>query len=677
MQKKKKFITLFLVFALAFVLIGRQIPAGAKQSGMASVIISFHEAPGNSGASLIKRTGGQIKHQYKLIPAIAATVPEAALRGLSKNPNIKLVEPDIKIYATDVEMDNSWGVEHIGSAIVHADGNQGEGVKVGILDTGIDHRHPDLDGNFAGGYNFIDNNTRIMDDNGHGTHVAGIIAAEDDGQGVVGVAPKAKLYAYKILDSNGSGNISNIISALEMAVADGIQVTNNSYGWPVEEGNVYAVEQAFIEAANAGIINIAAAGNSGKSDVSLDNVNYPARYDSVIAVAATDQNNTRASFSSTGADVEISAPGVGVISTYLRRSYAGISGTSMACPHVAGTVALMLTGGVLQENVRSVLQETADDLGKVDFDPVYGYGLIDTDEAVLTDIDNPPLIKILNPLEGDFVSGDVDIAVSASDDKDEVLNIEIYLDDNATPIAVNNTQTDGNYLFVWDSSTSDEGTHTIIAQVMDTAGNITDDRVNINLNNDNKAPVAVASYSPLDVYTNTEVSFIASGSYDPDGETLSYFWDFDDGLDSTEINPAHIFDEAKEYIVTLRVTDAAGAYDTETLSITVIENEVKTMSATLSDMSINSWAVFHEANITVTIMEIDGVTPVYGASVSGDWSGIVSGFSTGVTNENGKVTFSSPRAKKTKSGTFVFTVNNVSHPNYNWNDNNVSDSVSY
>ncbi|MBU2052676.1 MAG: S8 family serine peptidase, partial [Nanoarchaeota archaeon] len=150
---------------------------------------------------------------------------------------------------------------------------------------GIDYNHPDLKSNYKGGYDFVNTDTDPMDDHGHGTHVAGTVAALDNGIGVVGVAPEANLYALKVLSSGGSGSYSDVIAALQWCVNNGIQVTNNSYGSSGDPGT--NVKEAFDNAYNIhGIIHVAAAGNSGNPPGRGDNIIYPARYDSVIAVAA-------------------------------------------------------------------------------------------------------------------------------------------------------------------------------------------------------------------------------------------------------------------------------------------------------------------------------------------------------------------------------------------------------
>jgi len=369
---------------------------GGPPDGLVKVLIGFNEKPGAAQQAMVRVAGGQIKYTYHIVDAIAASIPEKAIEALQKNPNVRYVEPDGQVYALDAELDNTWGVKRIGAGAVHDSGNGGAGVKVAIIDSGVDYTHEDLDNNFDTsllGHDFVNNDTDPMDDNGHGTHVAGTVAAEDNGEGVVGVAPEASLYALKVLDSGGRGDFSDVIAALQWCVDNGIQVTNNSYGSSGDPG--VSLEEAFDSSAIAGILHVAAAGNSGNPPARGDNVGYPAAYDSVIAVAATDQSDERARWSSTGPDVELAAPGVGIYSTYIGGDYATMSGTSMASPHVAGVAALVIAAAGIGD-VRTQLQDTADDLGD---SSLYGYGLVNAVEAVgITSADN------LGPVTSDVVA---------------------------------------------------------------------------------------------------------------------------------------------------------------------------------------------------------------------------------------------------------------------------------
>jgi subtilisin family serine protease len=353
--------------------------ATAEPLAPVRVIVTFHQPPGASQQMLIRNLGGVVRHTYDLVPAVAAELPPGAVASLRAAPGVALVEEDQLVHLIDTELDSSWGVKHIGAGEVHPT-NSGEGVKVAILDTGIDYTHPDLDDNYAGGYDFVNGDSDPLDDHSHGTAVAGVVAAEDNGSGVVGVAPRARLYALKVLDNRGTGRVSYIIAALEWAVGHDIDVVNMSLGSPDDS---LILHTAIISAYEAGLVLVAAAGNSNPCPGSpaADNVLYPARFNEVIAVAATDQSNARVCYSSTGPAVELAAPGKSVWTTYPTTKpsdYAFFSGTSAASPHVAGAAALVLASGISNTNdgVRLWLQETADDLGAAGRDTWYGFGLV-------------------------------------------------------------------------------------------------------------------------------------------------------------------------------------------------------------------------------------------------------------------------------------------------------------
>ncbi|MGA1792327.1 MAG: S8 family peptidase [Thermoplasmatota archaeon] len=264
-----------------------------------------------------------------------------------------------------------WGVDRIDADLVWTSFT-GEGVKVAILDTGVDKDHPDL--NIAGGVNFVPLGRKIDsrkydDDNGHGTHVAGTIAAQDNSIGVVGVAPGVSIYAVKVLDRSGSGSLTWIINGLNWAIANDMDIISMSLSTDYDYTNFRNAIQAVYD---AGIVIIAAAGNDGSQ------VDYPAAYSTVVAVSATDSSDNLPYWSNYGSQIEVAAPGVSIPSTWNDGGYKTISGTSMACPHVTGVAALVLdkdpTLGI--EKVREALHD-AEDLGAAGRDNLYGYGLVD------------------------------------------------------------------------------------------------------------------------------------------------------------------------------------------------------------------------------------------------------------------------------------------------------------
>jgi len=376
------------------------------------VIVVFKEKP---DSDLIKAHGGKIKYQFSIIPAIACSFPSDVIDVLKKNPKVAYVELDGKVKALGEVL--PWGVDRIdaekvwdsdGDLVVDEGANAGS-VKVAVIDTGIDYDHPDLADNVKGGVSFVDYTSNYMDDNGHGTHVAGIIAAVDNDEGVIGVAPKVLLYAVKVLDSEGSGYVSDVIAGINWAVENGMQIISMSLGTNTDYDSL---RQACDNAYNAGVLLVAAAGNDASRFTvrfGIDTIDYPARYDSVIAVGAINQEDERPSWSSTGPELELAAPGVDIYSTYLDNTYATLSGTSMACPHVTGVAALIFASNIAEvapdydqdgdgawdaSEVRAWLQATAEDLGDPGKDELYGYGLVDAARAAGVEI--KPLPKSMH-----------------------------------------------------------------------------------------------------------------------------------------------------------------------------------------------------------------------------------------------------------------------------------------
>ncbi|HLB71753.1 MAG TPA: S8 family serine peptidase, partial [Candidatus Methanoperedens sp.] len=187
------------------------------------VIIGFDKPVGVSENDLIKSHSGKVKKDFHLINAISASVPEVEIEKMKKNPRIRYIVNDT-IFKMSDEYSNSWGVQYIGSQPVHNQSINGAGIKIAVLDTGIDYNHEDLKNNFKGGYDFVNNDPDPWDDNClsffktcHGTHVSGIIAAEHNSIGVVGVAPGASIYAVKVLDAGGFGAASLVVSGIEWA----------------------------------------------------------------------------------------------------------------------------------------------------------------------------------------------------------------------------------------------------------------------------------------------------------------------------------------------------------------------------------------------------------------------------------------------------------------------------
>lgn len=219
---------------------------------------------------------------------------------------------------------------------------RGKGITVAILDTGCDLTHPDLKEQIIGGRNFTEddhgNSDAYMDYNGHGTHVAGTIAAMQNNQGVIGAAPEAKLLIIKVLDKNGSGQYDWIIKGLHYAIEQKVDIISMSLGGPADVPELY---EAIQKAVNNNILVVCAAGNEGDGDDGTDEYAYPGSYNEVISVGAIDLEGNSSRFSNSNNEVDLVAPGEKILSTYLNGKYAALSGTSMATPHVAGAMALI------------------------------------------------------------------------------------------------------------------------------------------------------------------------------------------------------------------------------------------------------------------------------------------------------------------------------------------------
>lgn len=639
-------LSLLAALVLVAMLIGPVTSAASSQAPTkVKVLIAFTHQPGPAERALVRGVSGDIKYTYHLVPAMAASIPEVAIEGLRRNPNVTAVEPDIQAQVIDAELDNAWGVKRIGAGLIHAQGTKGTGVKVGILDTGIDLDHPDLAYDPACSVNFVEGES-LDDGHSHGTHVAGTLAALDNDMGVVGVAPEATLCVYKVFSNSGSGDYSDIIAALERAVADGVQITNNSYGSSADPGTT--VKAAFDNAYAAGLLHVAAAGNYGNLWGTGENCIYPARWDAVVATAATTQSDTRASFSSTCPEVELAAPGDQIYSTMPGGGYGYKSGTSMASPHLAGTAALVLAAYPDWSNgeVRSRLQSTADELGNPGRDPWYGFGLVDADEAA----NNPPVA------DDQAVTTDEDtpvgITLTASDlDGDPLAYSLVDGSTNGTLSGSAPTLT-----YTPDPNYNGPDSFTFIANDAVADSNIATVSITVNPVND----------APLPTFTTTctdrTCDFDASASYDPDGSIVSYSWSFGDGNMGSGATTSHTFAAAGSYSVILTITDNGAATGTDTQRVTVNE-PAPTHVGDLDGTSISNGKTW-QAQVIITIHD-SSHQAVVGATVSGAWSGGWSGSSSCLTGTSGTCAVTSGDMAK-KVGSAILTVNNVEHAGFSY-----------
>ena len=335
-------------------------------------------------SDLHARLGAKVKGQIAKLGVQIVAVPSdrmaEALEAYQRDPRVEFAEPNYLIHAMpttpdDVYFDSQWALSRIQAPAAWDITTGSSDVIVAILDTGVDLNHPDLDDKIVSGYDFISDDPIPQDDHGHGTHVAGIAAAEtNNGIGVAGISWGARIMPVKVLDAAGTGTNSDAANGIVWAVDHGAEVINMSFGGP---GFSFTLRDAVDYAWDRGAVLVAAAGNESSSSPS-----YPAAYTHVMGVSATDQSDNRAPFSNYGSYISVAAPGVSIRST-VPGGYQAWSGTSMACPHVAGLAALLFSEGLSNAAVRQAIEQSADDLGPPGWDQVYGYGRINAYRALL------------------------------------------------------------------------------------------------------------------------------------------------------------------------------------------------------------------------------------------------------------------------------------------------------
>jgi subtilisin family serine protease len=474
-NKKRKILVLTLVTTL--LLSSAPIFSSAASPEKVRVIIGFH---GTIKPKIIKDVQGEMQNTLDEINAIVAMIPTNAIQGLQHNPQVRYVEEDKYVRLVQAQT-LPWGIDRIDAEKVWSF-NTGAGVAIAIVDTGIDYDHPDLAGNYWKGESFVDYTNDPMDDNGHGTHCAGIAASVDNTDGVVGVAHGAYLIAAKVLNQNGGAQLSWIADGIIWAADNGADVISLSIGYDQHvESWQNACDYAYY---TKGCVVVASAGNSGNPPGRGDNVEYPARYASVIAVSATDSNDKRARWSSTGPDVELAAPGVDIYSTLWDDTYGYKSGTSMSCPHVSGVAALVLAGtvdpsydsdndGVWDNNeVRSKMDDTAEDLGDAGRDSHYGYGLVDAEAATSVPLEHDVAVTALDVpssvLQGDTAT--IQVTAKNLGTNAETFDLTVtdetygeFTETRSITLAAGGSTVE---TFTWDTTGATLGDHTIKAEAI-------------------------------------------------------------------------------------------------------------------------------------------------------------------------------------------------------------------
>ncbi|ARO87589.1 peptidase S8 [Nitrosospira lacus] len=393
---------------------------------------------------------------------------KAIAARLAHHPHLKFAEPDYLVTPDFVPNDpyygSAWHLPKIGAASAW-DGAQGAGVTIAILDSGVDSAHPDLAARMVPGWNFYDNNSNTSDVYGHGTKVAGAAAAAgNNGVGVASVSGQSKIMPIRVTNTSGAGYVSMLAQGTTWAADRGARVVNMSFALIAGSSTIQNAAQYM---KNKGGLVVVGAGNSGINETYAPTT-------TLIAVSATDSNDAKASWSSYGNFVAVSAPGAGIWTTTRGGGYGAVSGTSFSSPVTAGVVALMMSAAPTLQNtkIESLLFSTAVDLGAAGRDPYYGYGRVNAGAAVKAAVaavpvadTQPPVVSISAPLGGATVTGLVPVNVTATDNTG-VTHVELRV--NSTTVAIDTSAPFG---FTWDSTGTPNGMSNLVAYAFDAAGN--------------------------------------------------------------------------------------------------------------------------------------------------------------------------------------------------------------
>lgn len=594
---------------------------------------------------LADRHGGRPGFVYEhALQGFTLSLPAPAIAAVAANPRVAYVEPVRIVEAT--------GTQPIPTGVDRIDGDINPPsipmeVDIAILDTGV-YIGSNPDGSARG---HLDLNLRFVADcsqalfyplfggcsgsgdfqdyHGHGTHVAGIAAARDNDIGSIGVAPGATLWSFKVLGADGTGTTGNILAGIDAvaARADQIEVANMSLGF---EGTSQAIDDAIATSTDAGVVFVVAAGNSAKDASTFSPANGP----DVITVSAlsdfdglpgglgaptcrSDVDDTLADFSNFGSEVEIAAPGVCIFSTWLNDGYNTISGTSMASPFVAGAVARLIAERGLPTDDRADVEAIKA--------MVIGDGVDQTSVCGFTDVDSSPEpLLFVNGLAygGDGTCGEGNAAntTPVSDFSYICLDLTCEFTDESTDSdgSIANRQ--------WsfgDTATSTEqnpshtfigaGAYTVSLTVTDDDGATSSSSQQVTVSDAtpvNQPPEAGVSASCVDLvcdFTNT--------SSDPDGDGLTFLWEFGDGTSSAAVSPSHAYSAGGVYTVTLTASDGTDT-DVATTNVTV------TQPAASTDITAAVYPVLvdgRDATVETGVFDGDG-NFVGGASVDGVWT---------------------------------------------------------
>ncbi len=626
---------------------------------------------------------------FKVLTFPEAIPPQAMVNVYAKNPNVEYAELNYIAHAFMVPDDSYYGYQwhldnatHGGIGMEQAwDISTGSGVIVAVVDTGVRSGGPDGIDTIIAGWDFVNSDNNPTDDEGHGTHVAGTIAQNtNNGAGVAGVAFNCSIMPVKVLDAGGSGSYAWIADGIRYAADHGAKVINMSLGGRF--GSI-TLESAVAYAYGKGVTIVCASGNNGSRKF----VSYPAAYDAYcIAVGATRYDEEVAYYSNCGNSLDLTAPGGDLNvdqngDTYgdgvLQETFDAASGdwgywfyqgTSMASPHVAGVAALIISKGIATapDDVRNVLESTAEDKGPTGWDSRYGYGIVDAYAALTYGVNPPPTllsIAVTPPSATIEIDGTQQYTAVGTYSDDSTANITETATWNSSNESVATISASGLATGVGDGST----------YVTATLDNITSNQATLNVS---PASVELETISVTPASASIEIggtqAFTAMGTYSNGSTqdiTSSATWN------SSDTSVATISSGLATGVGegTTSITAALDGIESDAASLTVTSSSG---GGVLSVEFINDWTEVRTAgkNTFVTafaeVRVIDGGgNDVEGATVTGEWSVAVSGVATNVTNGAGLTVLTSPEAKAPRKGgglTFVLTIINVEKSGYTY-----------
>jgi len=507
-------------------------------------------------------------------------LPEAVLEQvqaeLEKSGLAAFVEKDYLAEGAAVPNDPSyasqWYLAKINASMAWdvSRGNSGE--VVAVVDSGVDSTHPDLSGKLAAGWNFLAANEDTSDVLGHGTAVAGAVAAMTDNlAGISGLAWNNRIMPLVVLNSSNYASYSNIAAAIIWAADHGARAINVSIGGTSASSTLQsAVDYAW----SKGAVVFASAMNSATSTPA-----YPAACDKVVAVASTTESDTLASFSNYGTWIDVTAPGTSILTTRRGGDYSYWQGTSFSSPLVAGAAALMWSANpkLSPSALVDLLRANTDDLGAPGFDATYGYGRLNAYKAVQAALSSvsydtsPPSVAISYPASGATVAGAIQVQGSATDNV-AVTKVEFYVDGQLA-----GSSTLAAFSFGWNTAAVSNGSHTLAVKAYDGAGNVGSASLQVNVNNASPAdttPPTVAITSPANGSTVTGKVTIVASANDTGGVKTVYIY-IDDVLRvSDAVAPySYVWDTKKSgrgaHIVTATAVDNAGNSASASINVTV------------------------------------------------------------------------------------------------------------